>query len=98
VGESPGSRSTNNPYPGDGDVVGGLLHDACHSPPASSLARSGWPVEARGSLADMVGVEVLAHTMERAVFAHDRLRAQGCQAHGPQQNECTPYVISNLHH
>jgi hypothetical protein len=80
--------------------VGGLLHDARHSPPPSSLARSRWPTSAQCSLADaVVGAELLDHAVEHAVLAHDWLTARGCRAHGHQQNEYAPSVTtSNLHH
>jgi hypothetical protein len=88
-----------SPYPGDGDVVGILLHDVRHSLPTSSSACSRWPVAARGSLVDVVmGAKVLAHTAERAVLAHNQQRAQRRRAHGPPYNEYALLVIRNLHH
>jgi hypothetical protein len=54
LGESPGSQSMKSKYPGDRDVVSGLLHDVHHSLPTSSLPHSMWPVVARCSLADVV--------------------------------------------
>jgi hypothetical protein len=99
VGVPLGNQSRKNPYPSDGDVVGDLLHDVCHSLPASSSARSGWPAVARGSLEDVVvGAEVLAHAEERAMLAHDWLTTRGCQAHGPRQNECGASVTINMHY
>jgi hypothetical protein len=85
VGESLGSQSMKNPYPGDKDAVAGLLHDVLHFPPTSSLDHSQWQVAIRGSLADVVvGAEVMAHAAELAVLAHDRQTTWGCRAHGPR--------------
>jgi hypothetical protein len=76
-----------------------MPHDTHHSRPASSCGHSKWPVAARYSLVDVVvGVEVRAHEVECVVLAHDRSTAQGCRARDPRQNECAPYVTTNLHH
>jgi hypothetical protein len=69
AGESPGSQSTRNPSPADGDAVGILPHSMHNSPPTSSSPRSGWTIAARWSPVAVVGAKVVAH--EAGVLASE---------------------------